>query len=218
MHLSRFCEDMILLSTPEFGLLDIPEQYCTGSSIMPQKKNPDALELLRGTAGYAYANLYSVMVLMKGLPLSYNRDMQLDKKPLFDSVLQAQDALTIAAGIVKGIKPAKGYGPRSGFAGDDCLYALDMAEYLVKKGLAFKQAHDIIGRIVVYCLDKGIRMSALPMEKYKQMSDSFDSGIYHIFSLKKSVGSKISAGGTSPRLVNEQIRKWQKRLAGKRAS
>ncbi|MFA5369283.1 MAG: argininosuccinate lyase [Candidatus Omnitrophota bacterium] len=217
MHISRFCEDMILLSTEEFGLLNMPEQYCTGSSIMPQKKNPDALELLRGSSAQAYANLHSVMVLMKGLPLSYNRDMQLDKEPLFGSVRQAEDALIIAAGVIKGIKPAKGHGLRQGFGGDDCLYALDMAEYLVKKGLAFKQAHDIIGRIVACCIDSGIKMSCLPMEKYRQMSDKFDKDIYKIFCLKRSVASKISAGGTSPELVRGQIGKWLKRLSNRRA-
>jgi argininosuccinate lyase len=211
MHLSRFCEDMILFSMPEFGILDIPEAFCTGSSIMPQKKNPDALELLRASAARAYANLYSVMVMMKGLPLSYNRDMQLDKEPFFDSIRKAEDALIITAGLVKGIKVNKARALK-GVESDESIFALDLADYLVKKGLAFKDAHDIVGRIVVYCLNKGMRISSMPMDEFKRVSKRFDTDVYDIFNAKRSVIAKRSAGGTNPALVKGQINRWVRLL------
>ena len=211
MHLSRFCEDMVLFSTAEFGILDIPEAFCTGSSIMPQKKNPDALELLRASTAEAYANLYSVMVMMKGLPLAYNRDMQLDKKALFDSVKKAEGALIITTELVKGIRLKKGYA-LDRLESDESLFALDMADYLVKKGLAFKDAHDMIGKIVVHCLNKGIKISSMPINELKQISKKFDKDIYSVFNAKKSVIAKRSIGSTNPILVRQQIDKWVKRL------
>ena len=211
MHLSRFCEDMVLFSTAEFGILDIPEAFCTGSSIMPQKKNPDALELLRASTAEAYANLYSVMVMMKGLPLAYNRDMQLDKKALFDSVKKAEGALIITTELVKGIRLKKGYA-LDRLESNESLFALDMADYLVKKGLAFKDAHDMIGKIVVHCLNKGIKISSMPINELKQISKKFDKDIYSVFNAKKSVIAKRSIGSTNPILVRQQIDKWVKRL------
>ena len=211
MHLSRFCEDMILFSTTEFGILDIPEAFCTGSSIMPQKKNPDALELLRASTAESYANLFSIMVMMKGLPLSYNRDMQLDKKALFDSIKKAEDVLMISAELVKGINLSKGYALDK-LECDESLFALDMADYLVKKGAAFKDAHDIIGRIVSCCLDRNIKISSMPIDELKKISEKFDKDIYSIFDLKKSVIAKRSMGSTNPILVRQQIDKWVKRL------
>jgi len=212
MHLSRFCEDMVLFSTAEFGILDIPEAFCTGSSIMPQKKNPDALELLRASTAESYANLYSVMVMMKGLPLAYNRDMQLDKKALFDSVKKAEDALIITAELVKGITLNKGYA-LDRLESDESLFALDMADYLVKKGLAFKDAHDMVGKIVVHCLNKGIKISSMPINELKQISKKFDKDIYSVFNAKKSVIAKRSMGSTNPILVRQQIDRWVKRLS-----
>jgi argininosuccinate lyase len=211
MHISRFCEDMILFSTPEFGVLNMPEEFCTGSSIMPQKKNPDALELLRGSSAEAYANLCSLMVMMKGLPLSYNRDMQLDKKALFDSVKKAEHALYITTGLVKGIKANKKYIAEN-IDKDESLFALDMADYLVRKGLAFKQAHDIVGRIVSSCLGKNIRISSLPISEFKKITGKFDKDIYSVLNSKKSVSEKKSTGSTNPALVNKQIDRWVKKL------
>ena len=211
MHLSRFCEDMILFSTSEFGILDIPEAFCTGSSIMPQKKNPDALELLRGSAAEAYANLCSLMVMIKGLPLSYNRDMQLDKKALFDSVKKAEDALVITTELVKGIRISKGYAMDK--AGrNEALFALDIADYLVKKGIAFKHAHDIVGKLVYLSLEKNIGISSISIDKLKQISEKFDKDVYSILNEKKSVFAKKSTGSTGPLLVKGQIDRWVKKL------
>jgi argininosuccinate lyase len=211
MHLSRFCEDIILFSTNEFGILDIPEAFCTGSSIMPQKKNPDALELLRGSSAEAYANLYSLMVMMKGLPLSYNRDMQLDKKALFDSVKKAEDALVITTELVKGIRISKGYAiDKAGR--NEALFALDIADYLVKKGIAFKHAHDIVGKLVSLSLEENIGISSMSIDKLKQVSEKFDKDVYSILDEKKSVFAKKSIGSTSPILVKQQIDRWVKEL------
>jgi argininosuccinate lyase len=211
MHLSRFCEDMILFSTPEFGIIDISEAFCTGSSIMPQKKNPDALELIRATAAEAYANLNSVLVLMKSLPLSYNRDMQLDKKPLFDSVEKAENVLLILKGLSQTINVNKD-NVLSGTKSDESLLALDIADYLVKKKLSFKQAHDITGKMVVFCLDKKMNFSSLPLTRLKGFSDKFDIDFFKILDMKKSVVNKRSIASTNPILVRQQIDRWIKRL------
>jgi argininosuccinate lyase len=144
MHLSRLSEDLIIWSSSEFKFIDIDEAFCTGSSIMPQKKNPDVLELVRGSTGKLYGNLMSVLVLMKGLPLSYNRDMQLDKEPLFDSLKTVNDELLILAKLIKASKLNKESIDRQ--LKDQGLYATKMAEDLVRKGVAFKDAHKIVGK------------------------------------------------------------------------
>ena len=150
MHLSRLAEDLILWSTKEFDFIDIDEAFCTGSSLMPQKKNPDVLELIRGNTGKLYGNLMSVLVMMKGLPLAYNRDMQLDKEPLFNSFEIIQSELKILAELLPNIKFKKESIEKQ--LDDECLYATDMADYLVQKGVAFKDAHTIIGKLISYKL------------------------------------------------------------------
>jgi argininosuccinate lyase len=215
MHISRLCEDMILFSTSEFKILDIAEAFCTGSSIMPQKKNPDALELIRGTAAEVYANLSSVLVMMKALPLSYNRDMQLDKKPLFDSVEKSEYALSIIAGIVNGIKVHHDNAAASA-GSDECLLALDIADYLVRQGLAFKDAHDITGKLVVYCAEKQINFSVLSIDQLRAFSGKFGPDFFKILDVKKSVENKRSIGSTNPILVRQQIDRWVKKLKANR--
>jgi argininosuccinate lyase len=153
MHLSRLAEDLILWSTKEFDFIDIDDAFCTGSSLMPQKKNPDVLELIRGNTGKLYGNLMSVMVMMKGLPLSYNRDMQLDKEPLFSSFEIIQQELKVLAELLPAIKFKKENIAKQ--LDDECLYATDMADYLVQHGVAFKDAHTIIGKLISYKLKTG---------------------------------------------------------------
>jgi len=156
-HLSRLAEDLILYSSAEFDLIDIPEQYCTGSSLMPHKKNPDFLELMRGHTGNVYGNLVSVLTMMKGLPLTYNRDMQLDKEPLFSSVGIIKRELTILSGLWEGLRLKK-----SGIAralADESLYATEIAQYLVFTGVAFGDAHQAVGKLIRYCEDNGVRIS-----------------------------------------------------------
>ncbi len=153
MHLSRFCEDMILWASTEFHFIDIDDAFCTGSSLMPQKKNPDVLELVRGYTGRLYGNLVNVLVMMKGLPLSYNRDMQHDKEPLFDSFFIIQDSLEILAELLKHVQ----FNPERLAAqlDDESLYATDLADYLVERGVAFKEAHACIGKLVRLKLTSG---------------------------------------------------------------
>ena len=213
MHISRFCEDMILFSTSEFAIVDIDEAFCTGSSIMPQKKNPDALELIRGETSKAYANLNSLLVMMKGLPLSYNRDMQLDKEPLFSSVKLSEDVLSILTKLIKSIKINKEIAEEK-IATDESIFALDIADYLVKKGLAFSEAHEITGHIVVSAIEKQIKISALNLDELRKFYKKIDSDIFKIFDAKKSVMSKRSMGSTNPLLVRQQIDRWIKKIKG----
>ncbi|MFC1807403.1 lyase family protein, partial [Candidatus Omnitrophota bacterium] len=174
MHLSRFSEDLILLSTSEFGFIDIHETFCTGSSIMPQKKNPDSLELIRGCCAKAYANLNSVLVMMKGLPLSYNRDMQFDKEPLFASVGLAEDGLKILAKLTKTMKVNRASIEKS-LEADTSLFALDLADYLVGKNIPFSEAHELTGQIVTYAQEKNVRLSSVPLDELRKFSKKFDS-------------------------------------------
>ena len=173
MHLSRLAEDFILYSTKEFNYLDLPEEFCTGSSLMPHKKNPDFLELVRGYTGRIYGNLISVLTTMKGLPLTYNRDMQLDKEPLFASIEIIQDELKIMAKFIKGVKPNSAAIKKA--LEDDSLYAVDLAEYLVREQkLAFRDAHDIVGKLIRYCEDNNCRIKDVPTDILKKLSPHLD--------------------------------------------
>ncbi len=162
MHLSRLAEDMILYSTQEFNYLDLPEEFCTGSSLMPHKKNPDFLELVRGSSGRINGNLVSVLTILKGLPLAYNRDMQLDKEPLFSSVETVKEELTMLKEFLAGLKLKEKVIEQA--LTDETLYATDLAEFLVLKKVSFREAHDIVGRMIRYVEDKGMRLSELPDE------------------------------------------------------
>ena len=168
MHLSRLAEDLILYSTKEFNYFELPEEFCTGSSLMPHKKNPDFLELVRGNAGRIYGNLISLLTTMKGLPLAYNRDMQLDKEPLFSSVDIIKDELNIFAKFIKGIKINKD--AIEDALDDESLYATDLAEYLVRKKVPFREAHDVVGRLIRYCEDNYCRIKELESSTLKSFS------------------------------------------------
>jgi argininosuccinate lyase len=173
MHLSRLAEDFILYSTKEFDYLDLPEEFCTGSSLMPHKKNPDFLELVRGYTGRIYGNLVSVLTTMKGLPLTYNRDMQLDKEPLFSSVEIVRDELMILAKFIAKVKLNKASIDKA--LEDETLYAVDLAEYLVKvKKIAFGDAHDIVGKLIRYSEDNYCRIKDIPSGTLKKISPSLD--------------------------------------------
>jgi len=191
MHLSRMAEDLILWSTKEFDFIDIDEAFCTGSSLMPQKKNPDVLELIRGNTGKLYGNLMSVLVMMKGLPLSYNRDMQLDKEPLFSSFEIIQQELKVLAGLLPKIKFKKNNIARQ--LEDECLYATDMADYLVQKGAAFKDAHTIIGKLIAYKLKSGKEIKKMGNEALKKFHPALSSKVIRkIIDPEQSVKSKRS--------------------------
>jgi argininosuccinate lyase len=168
MHLSRMAEDFILYSTKEFNYLDLPEEFCTGSSYMPHKKNPDFLELVRGYTSRIYGNLVALLTLMKGLPLTYNRDMQLDKEPLFSSVEIVKAELEILAKFIKGIRLNEGAIEKA--IEDESIYATELAEYLVGKGVPFKKAHDIVGRLVRHCEDEKLKLTDMVDEILKGFS------------------------------------------------
>ena len=212
VHLSRMCEDLILYSTPEFGFLEIGQDYCTGSSLMPQKKNPDVLELVRGKSSHIISALNSLFVLLKGLPHSYNRDLQEDKKPLFESVELVSEELAIMAEVIGSISLKKEVASEA--LEDEFIYATDLAEYLVRKGVAFADAHEVIGEIVKHCTEKGINISDLSISELKNFSEQLGEDIYGLLNPKTSIANKRTAGSTNPEFVKKEISKWKKKLRG----
>lgn len=210
MHLSRLSEELILWSSQEFDFVDLPEGYCTGSSLMPQKKNPDVLELMRGKTGRIYGALFSLLALMKGLPLAYNRDLQEDKEPLFDSVDTLKSSLQMAVGVLEGLRLRRRV--MAGAASDGLLLATELADYLVSKGLAFRQAHEIVGRVVQYSLEAGKALTAMELKEFKRFYGKFDSDLYDFLSLDKTLARKGLVGGTAPKTVRHRIRKVEKLL------
>jgi argininosuccinate lyase len=210
VHLSRIAEDLILWSTKEFNFIDIDFSFCTGSSIMPHKKNPDVLELIRGSVGSIHGDLSSILMLMKGLPSSYNRDLQLDKPPLFDAVDTIKDILEIFIALFQEIVVEKE--AVAAKLMDESLFSVDIVEYLIKKGVAYRQAHDIVGKMVRDCLDKGKQLSALTGRELKKFSPFLELDVKKILNAWASVNLKTSYGSTSPKLVERQIKLWEKRV------
>jgi len=213
MNASRVCEDLIFYSCNDLGFLDISQTYCTGSSIMPQKKNPDSLELIRGTSAKVYGNLISVLTMMKGLPLSYNRDMQFDKEPLFNSVNDVTFCVKILTGVFKTTTVNKEKIDLV-LAEDDSMYALDIADYLVRKKMPFYEAHTLIGKVIAYADKKKVKLSQLSIAEFKKFNKIFEDDVSRAFDAKRSVMMKKSMGSTNPLLVRQQIDKWQKKLRG----
>ncbi len=209
-HLSRMAEELIAWSSPEFGFLELDDAFCTGSSLMPQKKNPDPLELIRGTTGRIYGNLISVLVTMKGIPLAYNRDMQLDKEPLFDSIERMELILDLLTELL----------PKVDFhvlhieqqLRDEGLYAADLVEYLVRKGIAFREAHDIIGHLIRDSLELGKRLSDRPLSDFRGACPKFEKDVYELLDPYRSVDSKDVIGGTARTQVRRQVQKWKRIL------
>jgi len=210
VHLSRIAEDLILWSTKEFNFIDIDFSFCTGSSIMPHKKNPDILELIRGSVGKIHGDLSSVMILMKGLPSSYNRDLQMDKPPLFDAVDTVKDILEIFVALFQNIVIEKE--AIAAKVQDESLFSVDIVEYLIKKGISYRKAHDIVGRMVRDCLDKGKNISSLSNSDLKKYSDKLNPDIRGVLNAWASVSRKSSIGSTNPKLVAKQLDKWGKKL------
>ena len=210
MHLSRLSEELVLWSTGEFGFIEISDEYTTGSSIMPQKKNPDVAELIRGKTGRIYGNLISLLTVMKGLPMSYNRDMQEDKLPLFDTADTIKSCLLILNEMLQEIS-FKTERMRTA-AGKGFSTATDIAEYLVKKGIPFREAHEITGKIVRYCIDENINLKEIALKKLKEFSPAISGDIFSVLDPVKSVKARTSYGGTSPSQVGRQIKRYSKLL------
>lgn len=209
MHLSRMCEDLIIWSSAEFGFVDIQDQLTTGSSMMPQKKNPDFLELVRGKTGRVYGNLIALLTVMKGLPLGYGKDMQEDKEPLFDTVLTVSECLIVINKIVKGLTFNK---ERLESVIDDTIYATDVADYLTMKGMAFREAHSVSGHLVLWAKEHGTSMGKIPFDVFKKYSSLFDEDVLALFDFKMSTGRRSVPGGTAKSAVKTQITKAQKLL------
>ena len=210
MHTSRMAEELILWSSEEFSFIELSDAFTTGSSIMPQKKNPDVAELMRGKTGRVYGNLVSLLATMKGLPLTYNRDMQEDKEPVFDTV----DTVKLTLNALFQMLPKIKFNERRLKDTADAAFstATDIAEYLARKGIPFRTAHEITGKIVRYCIDNNKRLSDLSITEYKSFSDVIGNDIYKFIGTLESVNAKKSYGGTSPEMVKEQIKKFRKRL------
>jgi len=213
VHLSRMAEDLILWSTKEFNFIDIDFSFCTGSSIMPHKKNPDVLELIRASTGRIQGDLSSVLILMKGLPLSYNRDLQMDKPPLFNAIDAVEEILEIFTALFKNINLNKEL--IASRLMDESLFSVDIVEHLISKGVSYRQAHDIVGRMVKDCLDKERRFSDLTNSELKKYSTELGPEVKNILNAWASVNRKKSYGGTNPGLVARQLKNWSGKLKGK---
>ena len=211
MHLSRMAEELVLWSTPEFGFIEIDDAYATSSSMMPQKKNPDVAELARGKTGRVYGHLMAMLTLMKGLPLTYNRDMQEDKEGLFDTVDTLIGTLDVFAGMVGTLKFKAERAANA--AGEGYMLATDLADYLVAKGMPFREAHGVVGALVQYAIDKGKTFDKLSIAEYKKFSPKFGNDVYKI-SAQTSVAARNTAGGTAPAQVKKQLARARKLIGG----
>ncbi len=199
VHLSRLSEELILWNSEEFGFIELPDAYTTGSSIMPQKKNPDVPELVRGKSGRVFGNLLSVLVFMKGLPLAYNRDLQEDKEPLFDTVDTVKACLSVLTGMMPKVKFNKKTMRKAAETGFST--ATDLAEYLVRKGVPFREAHNITGTIVNYCLGKNRKLTDLSLKELKQFSGMIGKDVFHYLTVETSINRKTLYGGTAVKRV-----------------
>ncbi len=213
MHLSRFCEEIILWSAAEFQFVELDDAYATGSSIMPQKKNPDVAELIRGKTGRVYGDLMALLTLMKSLPLAYNKDMQEDKETLFDAVDTVKSCLLVFTPLLATMRVNKNKmaaAVRGGLSN-----ATDVADYLAKKGVPFRKAHEIVGQLVLKCLEQAKSLDELGIKEYKEASDAFSADIYETIKIEKCIAARNIPGGPAPQAVAEAIkqgRKWLDQL------
>ena len=210
VHLSRWCEELVLWTSPQWGFVTLPDAYCTGSSIMPQKKNPDVPELVRGKAGRVIGHLNALLVLMKGQPLAYNRDNQEDKPPLFDSADTLLDCLQAIAGIVAAMQPnpqAMRTAAEAGYA-----TATDLADYLVRKGVPFRDAHEIVGRAVAQAIDTNVPLDRLPFAALQALSPRIEDDVHQALTLEGSLAARNHIGGTAPAAVRVAIDDARQRL------
>lgn len=210
MHLSRFCEELILWSSHEFSFIEMDDAYSTGSSIMPQKKNPDVAELIRGKTGRVYGHLMGLLTTMKGLPLAYNKDMQEDKEPIFDSIDTVKLCLPVFCDMIATMTVKKDNmlkGAKGGFTN-----ATDAADYLVKKGMPFREAHSVIGNLVFYCIEHNKSLDDLSIDEYKTFSDIFEDDIYTAVSMETCVNDRKVEGGPAKAAVANAIKESEEFL------
>jgi argininosuccinate lyase len=210
VHLSRLAEELVVWASPRFGFVRLPDAYCTGSSIMPQKKNPDVPELVRGKSGRVFGHLVALLALMKAQPLAYNKDNQEDKEPLFDTVDTVRDCTGIFAGLVAGLEPVADRMRAAALEGH--ATATDLADYLVRKGVPFRDAHDVVAGAVREAERAGVDLSALPLEKLRSFSGKIGSDVKRALTLEGSVAARRHAGGTAPAEVRRAIARARRRL------
>ena len=210
MHLSRLCEELVLWSSTEFGFIELDDGFCTGSSIMPQKKNPDVAELIRGKVGRVYGHLMTLLTVMKSLPLTYNKDMQEDKEPVFDIVQTVKTSLRVLSAMLQNMHVHTALIAATLDAG--FLTATEIADYLARQGVPFRTAHEIVGALVRYCLDAGKTLRALTLEEFRKFSEKFDADILEVVVPRHAVNSKTSFGGTATQNVLEAIQRAKKEL------
>ena len=203
MHLSRFCEDLVIWSSDEFGYVEISDGFTTGSSIMPQKKNPDVAELIRGKTGRVYGNLAALMTVMKGLPMTYDRDLQEDKEPLFDTVDTIKATLAVFTAMVKKITFREERMREAALKGFST--ATDVAEYLVRKGIPFREAHGIVGKIVLHCIESGRDIPSLTVEEMKAFHSRIDEDVFEWITVEQSVNARNIRGATARTMVLKRI-------------
>ena len=210
MHLSRFCEEIIIWNTNEYRFVEIDDSYSTGSSIMPQKKNPDIAELIRGKSGRVYGALVSLLTTMKGLPLAYNKDMQEDKELAFDAIDTVKGCLLLFTGMISSMtfrRDVMEASAKKGFTN-----ATDAADYLVNRGVPFRDAHGIVGQLVLTCIGKGIALDDLPLEEYRAISPVFDEDVYEAISMKTCVEKRTTVGAPGQAAMRDVIAQYRKQL------
>lgn len=210
MHLSRFCEEIIIWNTNEYRFVEIDDSYSTGSSIMPQKKNPDIAELIRGKSGRVYGALVSLLTTMKGLPLAYNKDMQEDKELTFDAIDTVKGCLALFTGMIASMsfrKDVMEASAKNGFTN-----ATDAADYLVNKGVPFRDAHGIVGQLVLMCIERGIALDDLSLEEYRSVSPVFESDVYEAISMKTCVEKRLTIGAPGRQAMEQVIAVYRKQL------
>src|SRR6266404_5846514 len=209
VHLSRLAEDIIVYSTTEFGFFELSDAVATGSSLMPQKKNPDSMELVRGKAGRVFGHLAALLATMKGLPLAYNKDMQEDKEALFDIVDTVNASLAVTATVLRNIRLNEARARAA--ASHGYLNATELADYLVRKGLPFRAAHETVGRVVVQAIERGVELNDLSLPDLKSFSPLIDQDVFAALSLEQTLATKSQSGGTAPERVAEELKRARKR-------
>lgn len=203
VHLSRLAEDIIIYSTAEFGFLELSDAVATGSSLMPQKKNPDSMELVRGKAGRVFGHTMSLYTMMKGLPLAYNKDMQEDKEAVFDTVETVRASLEVAATVLGNMRLREERAREAAACG--YMNATELADYLARKGMPFREAHDVVGRVVLHAIERGVELDELTLEELRAFSPLIEEDVFAALSLEQTLKTKSQAGGTSPERVAEAL-------------
>ncbi|MCO4758092.1 MAG: argininosuccinate lyase, partial [Oceanospirillaceae bacterium] len=215
MHMTRMSEELVLWTSAQFNFINLPDRFCTGSSIMPQKKNPDVPELVRGKSGRVYGHLMSLLTLMKSQPLAYNKDNQEDKEPLFDAIDTVKGCLRAFADMIPALEPKKESMREAALRGFST--ATDLADYLVRKGVAFRDAHEIVGKSVAYGIEQNKDLGEMTLDELAQFSDVITADVFDVLTLEGSVAARDHIGGTAPNQVRAAVARGEKKLAERQA-